>query len=159
MLTARLCREILSYDPKTGEFDRAKYRHRGKPVGYKDSDGYIHIRVNGGLYLAHRLAWLYVHGRWPQGGLDHKNGNPSDNRIANLREANQKQNMYNMKLKKNNRSGRKGVCWDKDRQLWRVVIQADGRWRQVGRFADIKDAFAARSDAEMRLHGVFARSA
>lgn len=159
MLKAELCREILSYDPETGEFDRSKYRHKGKMVGWKDELGYIHIRVNKVLYLAHRLAWLHFYGKWPRGGLDHINGDPSDNRIANLREANQSQNMRNTPIAKKNTSGRKGVSWDKQKNLWRATITLHRRQRFVGRFSNVDDAIKAREIAEQTFHGEFSRPA
>jgi hypothetical protein len=89
-LNAARLRELMHYEPETGRVVRrtATRGHRaGAVAGCTRRDGYQVISIDGYRYLAHRLAWLYVHGAWPDGDLDHINANPSDNRIANLRAA------------------------------------------------------------------------
>lgn len=89
-LTAERLRELLHYDPETGEFSRKVHlsnRSRASNcVGSKHSSGYIIISVNGKPCRAHRLAWLYVYSEWPKEQIDHINGIRDDNRIANLRD-------------------------------------------------------------------------
>lgn len=157
-LTVEELRRRLDYDRESGLFTYKKNYGvvPGDASGWRDDLGYVHVRV-GRLYLAHRLAWFYVYGVWPK-SLDHINGDPLDNRISNLREATQSQNMWNMKTPSRNTSGRKGVSWDKTRSLWRVTIQAEGRWRQIGRFITLTEALEARKKAETRYHGSFARA-
>jgi hypothetical protein len=102
-LTQARLRELLSYDPETGTFIwRTRSNPRGpdltgRRAGGLDGEGYWHIRIDGKLYGGHRLAWLWVHGRLPNGRLDHINRSQADNRIANLREANPSQNRANSK--------------------------------------------------------------
>ena len=95
----RLC-EVLSYDPETGDFTWLVTRGHNAPAGTKasqsvNSQGYRQVHVDRVGYKAHRLAWFYVYGVWPQLGLDHINGIKHDNRIANLREATRQQNRLN----------------------------------------------------------------
>lgn len=89
-LTAEFVRNILDYDPETGIFTWKRKRSYNTDIGMeagvcKIGSGYRVIKINGKQYVAHRLAWLYVYGKWPK-GLHRVNGNPFDNRIANLSE-------------------------------------------------------------------------
>ena len=95
-LTAEQLRAVLEYHPETGVFfwrDRPNIRpsanaRRGTMAGTRTSkNGYVSICINGRIRYAHRLAWLYIHGQWPKGEIDHINEKRRDNRIANLREA------------------------------------------------------------------------
>ena len=89
-LTSERLRELLNYNPETGEFSRKVHLSNRSAamdsVGHKHSSGYFIICVDGKPQRAHRLAWLYVHGKWPENQIDHVNGDRSDNRIANLRD-------------------------------------------------------------------------
>src|SRR5690242_16986610 len=95
-ITPELVREWLHYDPDTGHFTWAKQPHWWVPVGESAESmaayGYTGVEFFGRRYFAHRLAWYYVHGRWPREVLDHINRVPGDNRISNLREATHAQN-------------------------------------------------------------------
>ena len=97
-------RDVLSYDPDTGLFSR----EGSTPIANPSSDGYTRIGIKGRKYLAHRLAWFFVHGETPD-TIDHINGEKSDNRIANLRNVTQAQNLLNKK-------GKRGVYWKTFRQ-------------------------------------------
>ena len=83
-------RDVLDYDPDTGLFARAG----SVPIAKPSPDGYIRIGISGRRYLAHRLAWFFVHGTTPQ-IIDHINHNKTDNRIANLRNVTQSCNLLN----------------------------------------------------------------
>ena len=140
-LTAGRLRELLSYDPETGVFTRrvATGRHdrhkAGEPVGWRDPDGYVLTSVDGRDYRTHRLAWLYVHGTWPAAWLDHIDGNTSNNRISNLREATPAQNAQNQRLDcRASKSGLLGAHWNKGRQTWFSRIQYNGRSKHLGNF-------------------------
>ena len=159
-LTADELRRLLSYDLETGKFlwrvSPNKKIKTGKPAGYMGRDGRCRVGINGRFYKSHRLAWLYVHGRWPTGMLDHINGNPADNRISNLREASRGQNGMNRRVGKNNRSGRKGVFWNSGARKWSAQITADGRQKFLGNYHTVEDAHNAYTAAAMALHGEFA---
>jgi len=97
LVTKQELETLLHYDPLTGVFTRkvtSGGRRAGTIAGYKGSDGYVVIRVMGRLYMAHHLAWLACRGNHPN-EIDHINGDRSDNRLANLREATRALNMGN----------------------------------------------------------------
>ena len=156
-LTPERLREVLTYDEATGVFrwkirvaQRAK---AGDVAGSAHSDGYRHIRVDGAMYKLHRLAWLYVYGRWPSAHIDHVNGIRDDNRLANLREADNAQNHQNKKrAQSNNASGYLGVCWHSQNRKWRAQIQAEGKKVQLGYFDTPEEAHAAYLKAKAELH-------
>ena len=161
-LTSEILRSVADYDPTTGTFTAAqtkRSKRHGRVMGWSDKDGYIHIRVKYKLYLAHRLAWLYVYGKWPSGNLDHINGDPADNRISNLRECDQRQNLANSVVVYKNSSIRKGVSFDNAKRLFRAYIVVGRKQIFLGRFPTVEEAIAARLEAEKQYHGEFARAA
>lgn len=93
--SAATLRSLLDYNSITGKFYVVRGRYFGMEVGSVNARGYIRIHVLGRYYLAHRLAWLYVHGEWPPIYIDHINGVPTDNRIANLRCVTPQENNWN----------------------------------------------------------------
>jgi hypothetical protein len=160
-MTQEQLKSLLHYDPDTGVFrwretigQRAK---AGAIPGKIDKKGYRHIKIKGRVMLAHRLAWLYVHGQWPVGQLDHANRQPDDNRISNLREATAAQNMHNQGIRKRNKSGIKGVCWHKASNRWLASLGFNGKSVYLGIHKTKQAAAAAVRAARERLHGEFAR--
>lgn len=156
MLTADQLRSVLNYDPATGVFtwiaDTGKKRLAGKVAGSASGpEGRTTIRVHRKLYSASRLAWLFAHGEWPVEHIDHANGDPTDNRLVNLREATRSQNMANKKRAKHNSSGIKGVYFDRQSGKWRASFRKNGRNHHVGLYDDKEEAgrayFAAASNA------------
>lgn len=156
-LTAEKLRELLHYDPETGVFTwTVKPANSAKAVtvaGHTGVIGYRHIRVHGKLHLAHRLAWLYVYGTWPNGNLDHINRTRSDNRIANLREADHQQNGRNMSKRLDNTSGHPGVAWSCRKSKWRARIVHNHLDFHLGYFTTLEDAVAARKAGELKYWG------
>ncbi|WP_424138634.1 HNH endonuclease [Roseomonas chloroacetimidivorans] len=155
-------RSRLAYCPTTGVL---RWRHtrpgpksRSDDAGCVKPDGYRYVRFEGGNYLAHRLIWLMMTGDEPGRFIDHINGEPSDNRWANLRLASHAENMRNSRMQRNNTSGFKGVRYDRARQRWIAEIKKDGRTIRLGRFGTAEAAGAARAAAAAELHGEFARS-
>lgn len=128
-------------------------------AGSVTTKGRITIRFNGKQHQGHRLAWFYHYGKWPSMDIDHINGNPLDNRIANLREATESENGANSKLYTNNTSGIKGVTWIARERKWRAAIQCRGRTICIGTFSDKERAAAAYREKAKILFGDFARPA
>jgi HNH endonuclease/AP2 domain len=161
-LTPGRLRELLAYDLETGIFRWRVSRGSRSLIG--SVAGYLHrdcryINMGGRNYRAHRLAWLYVHSEWPTGGLDHKDTNPTNNAITNLRLNTQPQNRANSRRRKDNKSGFKGVSWDRRKRRWRTRITANSRRRDLGRFLTPERAHEAYCRAAHKLHGEFARAA
>ena len=155
MLTAERLREILDYDPFIGVFrwkEARGCRQAGSVAGSVGEDGYVHIVINRNWHKAHRLAWFITHGSWPSESIDHKDGNPSNNRLANLREATPKQNAENRKVYCNSLSGETGVRWHKRTQMWEARIGHNGRLHHIGYFREKTQAVAARASAKKALH-------
>jgi hypothetical protein len=154
--TADELRRLLCYDPGTGLFKRlvslGKSRRDGL-VGTSSPSGHWRINVRGRKYLAHRLAWYYVHGEWPAGDVDHINGQPADNRIANLRVVSAAENCQNQRGP-NARSTTRlmGVSYDRERRKWRAGIWADGRTKYLGLHPTAEAAHAAYLAAKRSLH-------
>lgn len=160
----------LSYDPETGIFvwrhdirlktgalriaagDRAGSAH---PRGYRQIQIVLDDKPIG--MKEHRLAWLFVHGEWPADQIDHINGDRADNRIANLREATNSQNMMNRKLNANSQSGIKGVSFHRGSQRWRARLQYEGKRIHLGDFKNKEAAQIAYEAAAKRHFGEFAR--
>ena len=126
-LTQARLKELIHYDPCIGIFTwvgksapRANRKEIGSHAGHISHNGYVIIGVDKALYMAHRLAWLYVHNVMPKAEIDHINHIRDDNRIINLRMVSRLENGRNTGKKKNNKSGINGVCWDKERETWAV---------------------------------------
>lgn len=117
--------------------------------------GYVRVRLTCGVTFAHRIIFLMLNGYLPK-EIDHIDGNPSNNKIANLREATHAQNARNMKTNSRNTSGAKGVYFHKLTKKWQVIIREAGRYKQIGLFANFDDAKAARKQAEQEFYKEFA---
>ena len=151
-------KETVKYDRETGFFHWVEARRGlliGDRAGCTSPEGYVVIRIDGTLYQAHRLAWLYVTEEDPKTGIDHINGNPSDNSFVNLRLASQEHNVLNARKRTDNTSGIKGVCWCPRKNKWRGYVSVRGR-QVLSKYFDRKDAatIAVRAVRE-HLHGEF----
>lgn len=161
-----LIKQILDYDPETGQFtwlvDRGPCKCKGKPAGSVGSLGYVSIKINGVQCMAHRAAWVWVHGDISDDvTIDHIDHNPSNNRIANLRLATTSQNGFNRRLNVNNTSGVKGVYeyWKRGKfKGWAAVIKVNTVQYFLGVFPLKEGAISARRAAETKYHGQFANS-
>lgn len=161
-LTAERVRELLDYDPMSGIFRwrvSRKNRAQAGAVAGTPSRGYIYIKIDGVTYRAHRIAWLYVHGVFPPGGLDHEDNIQSHNWINNLRPATQTQNNANSRLRSDSTSGRKGASWHKQQQRWRSTIRINGKQIHLGMFDTPAEAHAAYALRAHEVFGTFAREA
>lgn len=163
-LTADFVRSILDYDQMNGQFTWRRRddvpqtwntKFAGKGAGGASGHGYRTLRIKNVSYYLHRLAFLHMTGRWPI-GIDHINGDKSDNRWANLREAAQFQNQANSTRPSRNKTGRIGVSWDKKNNRWRADIRVRGKSMNLGRYGTFEEAVAAREAAESHHQGEFA---
>ena len=158
ILTQELVQSLFEY--KDGELYRKVKTNRNIKIGDKAGslrdDGYSHTMINGKLYKNHRIIFLCHHGYLPQ-FIDHIDGNPSNNRIENLREATLTQNQYNSKTPYNNTSGIKGVSWHKKHEKWEVTLQINGKSKYFGIYENIELAELVAIEARNKYHGNFAR--
>jgi hypothetical protein len=163
-LTAERLKELLHYDPGTGVFTwnaRTGRQVAGQVAGTVNLGTRIQIKIDGRTYKAHRLAWLYVHGQWPRGAIDHIDGSALNNAIANLRECTMSQNQANKRRRVDNASGFKGVYLNSDRKVptWIAEIRQNGRKIHLGTFKSPEEAHRAYVEAAERIYGEFARAA
>lgn len=135
-------KSILEYDPNNGNFKWLKSlgpRSKiGSVAGSLNNENYLHIKINGKRYKAHRLVFLYMTGEWPKDQVDHINNIRYDNRWCNLREAVNTENTYNYKVKKNNKLGVKGVYFYRGK--YRAQIQIEGQKIYLGEFNSLHEA-------------------
>lgn len=153
MITAEYLRQRLHYDPVVGvfiwkfkpelnRFDKTwNTRYAGSVAG-KKRDRYIDINIDDERYPAHRLAWLYVYGVWPNGEIDHKNRVRSDNRLINLRDASHNENMVNGTPQKRRVGKLKGAYKHRNRYHSKITI-------------DNQVIFLGSYDTEQEAHEVF----
>ena len=143
-LTQATLKEALRYEPETGIFYRIT---TGKACSYTNPKGYVAMDVSCKKYLAHRLAFLYMTGSFPEKYVDHRNTCKSDNRWVNLREATNQQNQRNRGLSVSNNSGHKGVCWHKKANKWLAKVMVDGKNINLGLYKDLELAAFIASEA------------
>lgn len=163
MLTTDRLRELLSYDPQTGDMTWkklpvSKQARLGKPAGYVPAGNYRQIGIGGKLYNAHRLAWLYMTGEWPKHYIDHRDGDKSNNRWDNLREATSSENLCNRGPQKNG-NRLKGVHHRRTTGKWRALISKHGKIFYLGEHDTEQQAHDAYAVKARELHGEFARLA
>ena len=147
--------ELLSlahYDPDTGVFTRLA---DGYVMGKPDRKGYLLTWLKDWRFRSHRLAWFYMTGAWPTQEIDHINGDTSDNRWTNLRECSHQQNNHNQPLRRNNKSGVKGVHLNR-RGKWQVQVCLNYKIHHGGSYERLEDAERVARQLRERLHGEFA---
>ena len=132
-----------------------KNRQQGKIAGCNDPHGYSVITIKQRHYFAHRLAWLYVYGVWPEKEIDHINRVRNDNRIQNLREASHEENGRNISQPRK-RVGLRGTTYSKRRHAWVAQIGVKGRNLFLGHYNTTEDAHQAYLAAVAKYHGDFA---
>ena len=158
MIDARQLRELVHYAPDTGAFTWAKTRPRcrkGAAAGCRTPYGYVVVRVGGGLYMAHRLAWLYQTGAWPNAFIDHIDGDRGNNQFTNLRQATVAENAQNTKkAHRDSKTGFLGVTQRRDGK-YVASISTQGKTIFLGAHVTPEDAHAAYLSAKRKMH-VFA---
>lgn len=147
-------KELFDYDPETGAFTRLKCKRSdrvGQVAGHINKKGYVVISVDNRLHYAHRLAWVYIHGMWPTDQIDHRDTNKANNRLDNLREANDSTNQQNRRTaKRNTASGLLGAY--QSRAGWSSRIRVDGKTTYLGTFTSAELAHQAYLAAKRQLH-------
>jgi len=142
----------FGYNPDTGDFTHKADSPRGRIgdlAGTVNSLGYRTLCVGGKNVYAHRVAWFLHYGEDPKGQIDHIDGDRANNRISNLRVANNQENSKNSKRYTTNKTGVTGVrYYDGDRFLSSITV--DGKTTHLGVYNNLLDAACARKSAEAR---------
>lgn len=165
-ITQAFVRDVLDYDPETGMFrwkERAPNEHycehscialnardAGKVVGTAGPQNYLQVQILGRKYMLHRLAHLWMLGEWPDGEVDHIDGDPANNAWSNLRVVTRAQNRRNAARRSDNASGVTGVWRVPESGKWLAYIRYDRRLLNLGRHVNFDDAVAARRAAEIK---------
>ena len=145
--------ELIEYDAENGvltwKVDRSHNTKAGDTCGYSNNKDRQVVEIDGTGYFSHRVIWKMMHGEISKSmTIDHINGNPSDNRLINLRCVSFQENSKNKRMPKNNTSGVIGVSWQKASQVWRAVIGLNGGKIFLGEFKIKQDAIKARKQGE-----------
>jgi len=160
MLTQQELKELLHYDPTTGVFtwktSFANHIREGRTAGSLRQTGYIAVKIFGHEYGAHRLAWVYTYGDWPENQIDHIDGVRHNNRIVNLRQATHTQNAHNSKKRRGVKCGLKGAF--PYRGKFRAKICVKGKNIYLGDYNTEEEAHAAYMAAAKEEFGAFARA-
>jgi len=165
-------KECLDYNQETGvfvwktrpihhfsaewQFVNWNKRWPGKEAGWKDAAShdktkfYWKISVNSENYKAHRLAWVFITGEWPENSIDHVDGDRLNNSSINLRDASNWDNATNQKRRKDNKSGVTGVVWSKQVNKWYANGRINNKLESLGFFEDKFEAICARKSWEIK---------
>lgn len=148
--------DTIHFDPESGVLRWLVARpgcSRGSIAGCLTKSGYIVLKIGRRAVRAHRLAWFLAHGQWPDGEIDHINGDRSDNRLANLRVVDRAGNSQNRrKAHGDNSHGFLGAAWNHQHQRWQAKIVARRVRHHLGYFDTAEAAHAAYMQAKQRLH-------
>ena len=150
---------LVDYDSQTGVFRRrvdggSRNAKAGDIMGYLDRKfGRVGVRIKNKHYKAHRLAWFYIHGAWPDAEIDHIDRNPNNNAISNLRTASREENAHNQVLPRvDNVLGIRGVCFIQSRNKFKTQIGVGGKNFHIGYFNTKAEAGEAYFAAKCALH-------
>ncbi len=152
-------KEHLRYDSTTGYLwwikpGLARQLHRLAGTYNRD---YPSVRFRWKIYYVHHVAWFLKTGKYPVQEVDHKDGNPRNNKWNNLRMATRSQQLQNARKSSANTSGHKGVVWSKEKQKWVAQIKHHRKTKHLGYHSEIKKACAAYAAAARKQFGEFAR--
>lgn len=156
-ITQERLQSLLHYDPETGLFtylEDRKHKDAGEIAGAINTNGYVVIPLDGKLFYAHRLAFVYMTGSLPENHVDHINHVRTDNRWINLRAVTQAENNRNASIRKDNTSGYTGVSLSTRSQRWIAVCSIAGKRKQLGTFDTKEDAAKAVADAKLLHYGI-----
>lgn len=159
-ITAEVVRRLFDYDPITGVLTWRIQSHitvkPGTPAGTLSAAGYLIVSIGGKKYRGHRLIWLHQFGRWPTKFIDHINGNPGDNRLANLRDVSCVASSANTRAHRDSASGLKGVFGGSDRKTWQAKIQVNHVRYCLGSYSTKEEAHEVYCLAADLLNGAYA---
>jgi hypothetical protein len=146
---------MFHYDETTGSITwRVSPTSRvaiGDRVGTASGKGYFRTRIDGVNYAVHRVIWLHVYGRWPNGEIDHINGIHGDNRLVNLREVASLLNQQNKRhARADSKTGVLGVY--RVGRRFRATIQSNRKTVSLGTFPTVEDAHLAYVSAKRQMH-------
>lgn len=157
-------KQLVSYDPNTGLFtwlvtNKNGSTRPGKIAGNQrrtgKRKGRVRLRLDNQEYAANVIAFFYMTGRWTNHDVDHKDGDHSNNRWTNLREATRSQNVANKKNTPHS-SPYKGITWDTTQEKWRVGIKVNGHQIPLGYYIDLEIARQIYTEAAIKHFGEFA---
>lgn len=167
-----ILREVLSCDYETGKLFWKKRplhmfanekrmnewntRYSNKEAFISNINGYMRGKIFGVAYSAHRVIWALYYDKWPGPYIDHINGIKDDNRISNLREATNRENLRNRGRPSTNKSGYKGVSFHKRSKRYQANIMTNKGRKNLGYFDCPKEAYAVYCKAAKKYHGEFA---
>ena len=155
-------KKLFLYDGQTGDLYRKAGGfgvRQGDKVGSKRPDGYVRVKVQGKLYLAHRIIWAMHNNSDPVNlEIDHIDGNRRNNKIENLRTAKHGQNQANSPAYKNNKTGFRGVHWHKQHEKYCATVNLNKKRIHVGLFACPKEAAMAYDMKAKEMFGEFAKT-
>lgn len=158
-------RQLFSYDATTGvlywnipKSNRVKSGDVAGCAKGRVANQHLAVSIDGRSYKVHRVVWCMSTGEWPTSSLDHKDGNPFNNRLSNLRECSSSENSFNRGPQRTNTTGFKGVTLDKTGKF-QAQISVNRRYIYLGRFSTALEAHAAYEKAAIEFHGAFARAA
>ena len=143
--TVREIKAQLDYNPETGVFTWIQTKQKqliGKEAGSINLSGYRQISIKDSVFSAHRLAFCYMTGDWPEKQIDHINGNRSDNRWSNLREVSHQVNSQN----------RKGTGSTLIKRGWKAQITVNYKCKNLGCYATEEEATAVYLEAKNKYH-------
>jgi hypothetical protein len=155
VISAEQLKALVNYNRATGVFtwkiDRRGQIKAGDKAGGPDGKGYLRVRLNGRIYKCHRLAWLYEFGNWPRGHIDHKDGNRSNNAIANLRDVDHATNLQNRTDHNLGKKYRLPLGVSMDKQYFRARITFNGKRYSLGHYRSREEAANAYERAKSAL--------
>lgn len=172
-LTPDYLRSLFDYNPDTG-----KFLWRERPLSHfvskrgcstwnahhagaeafitKSSNGYLMASVDKRRIKAHRAAWAIHHNELTDQIIDHINGDPLDNRITNLRLASPADNSRNQRIRRDNKTGLKGVYFHRAAGKYGAQIAVNGKPKHLGLFDTPEAAHESYCKAAKEMHGAFA---
>lgn len=158
MIDQETVQKLFYYHAESGmliwRFGNGRNVKPWQEVKAQNGHGYYHAKIQGKSYLAHRLIWLYIYGKFPDKYIDHKNRIRNDNRLCNLRDVNTTDNAQNISLPKHNTSGHIGVSRIKSHNAWTVFIKVNKKNKWLGHYKNLDEAISARKEGERQYYNL-----